>query len=425
MMMTYDIHQATHTTTMGVWTKLLGWCWWSYHQHWWYSHHLSTVSLAGTSGTKISTYFTGRIAADEEVLLFPTIATAFNDTHWQVPLHGWIFEPERDDRKRQALLSVLRRALQLQRDETESTTFIRRAQWFLVDNERWKSPQIEILGRTYRVPLSAKNGHFQGVACIQLDNHTADTTGPRCIQTTTNSSGTVMDTTRLLPLEARAIDGRVFTTQAHLVPPTHGWSVISDIDDTIKISNVTHKRTLLRNTFLKEFQPVPGMPELYQRWKERYNASFHFVSSSPYQLYTDLEAFRQRCGFPPATFHLKILRPKDKSLILKLLANPFKTKNATIAAILDRLPNRRFILVGDSGEKDPEVYGNLARLYPDQIHAIFIRKIILQHGRHSMRRNDEFSFNERMESAFKNVSSCKWSWFENPDEIDNVLNQST
>jgi phosphatidate phosphatase APP1 len=64
---------------------------------------------------------------------------------------------------------------------------------------------------------------------------------------------------------------------------SHGVSIISDIDDTIKISQVLKKRSLLKNTFYSYFKPVEGMSELYQKWQEQ-KCQFHYVSSSPWQL---------------------------------------------------------------------------------------------------------------------------------------------
>ncbi len=65
---------------------------------------------------------------------------------------------------------------------------------------------------------------------------------------------------------------------------SYGVSIISDIDDTIKISQVLSKRSLLKNTFYSYFKPVDGMNELYQKWSEQ-KCQFHYVSSSPWQLY--------------------------------------------------------------------------------------------------------------------------------------------
>lgn len=67
------------------------------------------------------------------------------------------------------------------------------------------------------------------------------------------------------------------------VPSAQGISVISDIDDTVKISNVLSKRLLLKHTFYSYFKPVEGMNELYQKWSEQ-QCQFHYVSASPWQL---------------------------------------------------------------------------------------------------------------------------------------------
>lgn len=67
------------------------------------------------------------------------------------------------------------------------------------------------------------------------------------------------------------------------IPSADGVSVISDIDDTVKISNVLCKRLLLKHTFYSYFKPVEGMNELYQKWAEQ-QCQFHYVSASPWQL---------------------------------------------------------------------------------------------------------------------------------------------
>lgn len=118
---------------------------------------------------------------------------------------------------------------------------------------------------------------------------------------------------------------RLFTPAAAellLIPPT-GLSIISDIDDTVKLSDVLNKRELLRNTFLREFVPVDGMAALYQHWEQQHDAVFHYVSASPWQLQPELEAFLRSSGFPLATFHLKSVRvnalPGSGDSLLNLL----------------------------------------------------------------------------------------------------------
>ena len=124
-----------------------------------------------------------------------------------------------------------------------------------------------------------------------------------------------------------------------LIPPT-GLSIISDIDDTVKLSDVLNKRELLRNTFLREFVPVEGMAELYRHWGEEHEAVFHYVSASPWQLQPELEGFLRNSGFPPATFHLKSVRlnalPGSGDSLLNLLEKgaSFKPRHIEVCTLL-------------------------------------------------------------------------------------------
>lgn len=345
---------------------------------------VAALSLGLLLGEKLEGYLTGTIHHDENVILFPTLAHQSNATHWEVPLHGWIFEPELDDKKRKAFVAILRQAI-----GSTDKDFLNRRLWpFLVDNERWKRPRISLLGETYRPNLSGKNGHFYRNISVSIDStkHLSD---------------------GILPMESLAKDGRKFEGRAHLIPP-QGISVISDIDDTIKITNVTDKSAMMKNTFTKTFEPVPGMAALYQRWEQESDARFHFVSATPFQLYSELENFRKKCNFPMATYHLKTIRPKGKS-VFRLIADPFKYKTTMLMSILDRFPKRQFVLVGDSGEKDPEVYGHIARLYPEQIRKIYIRKVVL--GEDATKRGRE---------AFARVDPSKWYFYDDASELSSL-----
>lgn len=166
-------------------------------------------------------------------------------------------------------------------------------------------------------------------------------------------------------------DGRVLEGgEIHLLRP-EGISVISDIDDTLKQSGVADKRQLLVNTFLNPYSPVSGMVSLYQQWS-RQGAAFHYVSSTPWQLFEQLEHFVSEWKLPKGSFHLKSIYWKDLSW-LKLLASPEGTKPKVIEPILRSFPYRKFILVGDAVERDPEIYASFAKRYPDRVVKVFIR----------------------------------------------------
>jgi hypothetical protein len=322
------------------------------------------------------------IKADEEVIFFPTAAHLDPESMaWVVPVHGWIFEPEDDSVWRGRLIDQLLERLELDPAARDDAWFRERARMFLVDNERGKMLQVRLAGRTFDLDRSAVNGHFTGRVRLE---------GEDLAERAQNA---------WLPVEAvmPKADRRRFTGAIQLVGP-EGLSVISDIDDTIKVSVVTDKRELLANTFLREFRDVPGMAGVYGRWAEA-GAAFHYVSSSPWQLFPALSAFMARKGFPKGAFHLKSLRLKDESF-LDLFAAPESSKIPTIDAILRAYRGRRFILVGDSGEKDPEIYGTIARRYGGQVVHVFIRDVSPL--------DDQ---GERFAEAFSGLPRNRWTVF--------------
>ncbi len=244
----------------------------------------------------------------------------------------------------------------------------------------------------FRMPPSSANGHFQTVLHVPIESDQIDLAKQQQ-HLKTISLQVVMGED-----DTRRFEGTCYVLNEK------GLSVISDIDDTIKISNVTSKQLLLKNTFLEEFEPVPGMAKLFAQWESDYQAAFHYVSSSPWQLYPELESFRERYHFPKASFHLKSIRPKDRT-ILNLFADPVITKTAEITRLVNRFPQRHFVLVGDAGERDPEIYGALARKYPNQIVAILIRDLSTVRDL------------VRYRAAFADVPGHLWMFFRDPEEI--------
>ncbi|UJR30867.1 hypothetical protein I4U23_018382 [Adineta vaga] len=190
----------------------------------------------------------------------------------------------------------------------------------------------------------------------------------------------------------------------------HGTSIISDIDDTVKISNVLSKRLLLKHTFYSYFKPVKGMSELYQKWYEQ-KCQFHYVSASPWQLYPALRCFFEKYKFPMGTVNLRKF-----SWSLEFF-NPTDTyKIETISKILDSYPLRKYICVGDSGELDPEIYSKLYTKYPKAIVHIFIRDVC--HTPTCLP-----TCEERYKKAFEDVPKERWTVFKDPDEIKSDINE--
>ncbi len=336
------------------------------------------------------------IARDEVVVFYPTYAHRTTDeTSWVLHIHGRVFEPEESSLKRAALLSMLRRSFGLSKAEEETATFNERVQAFLVDNERNKTVHIQLGEGVYRAGKSGPNGHFSSDLVLSNEQVSA-------IREQLSENANRLRFTAVLAAD----DERSFAGCVELIEP-RGLSVISDIDDTIKVSNVADRRALLANTFLRDFKPVDGMAALYRDWKGG-GAHFHYVSASPWQLHGPISAFLEDQCFPAGSVHMKMFRLKDSSA-LSLLAAQHKYKPEVIDKILTDFPQRTFVLVGDSGEQDPEIYGELARKHREQVLRILIREV-----------NASEESQARYESAFKDIPRGRWQVFSEPKEISGV-----
>lgn len=328
------------------------------------------------------------IKSDEEVVFFPTPAHLSADGEsWRLLIHGWIFEPEENDLLRRALLAQIADALNLQPGQPVTRTLKSRLRLFLRDNERGKTVRIRI-GRTeYSLAESDADGHFLDEVLV-----------PRAAAEKLARNG-------WLPFEAVMAPGdeRSFTGRCRLTRPS-GVTVISDIDDTIKVTQVTNRVLLVQNTFLRPFRVVEGMPKLYRRLAEA-GVEFDYVSLSPWQLYEPLAELLEQQRFPAGTFHLRRFRIKD-STFLELFADPVQAKLAVLRETLRAMPGREVILIGDSGEKDPEVYGRMAREFPRQVRLILIRDV-----------TNAATDAARFESAFRGVSPMRWQVFEKPADV--------
>jgi len=336
------------------------------------------------------------IKHDEVVVFFPTFGRQVEGVQaWELLIHGWIHEPEENSLIRRATIATFRKALGLEKSDEASLIFRQRARAFLVDNKRGKRVSIRLGQAEYQLGRSRPGGHFHGT--VRLSDGEVNRLVPE---------GQGM--TRHVPFQAvnRAGDNRVFEGIVQLIGPT-GVSVISDIDDTIKITQVVDKRAVLANTFLREFQEVPGMAALYRLWAKE-GACFHYVSASPWQLYVPLSGFLSATGFPSGSFHLSQFRWADTNLF-ELFASPEKTKRRVIEAILAAFPHRRFILVGDSAEFDPEIYAALAREHTDQIARILIRDP-----------GGQGVDGERFRGCFAGLPTTIWSVFQRPEDVEKI-----
>jgi phosphatidate phosphatase APP1 len=166
---------------------------------------------------------------------------------------------------------------------------------------------------------------------------------------------------------------RLSATEEVRVTGPRGVSVISDIDDTIKHSAIgSGAKEIFRNVFVRDLGDltIGGVKEWYSKMADL-GVQFHYVSNSPWQLYPLLVTFFAGAGLPKGSFHLK-----QYSGMLQGIFEPVaERKKGTLERILQDFPERHFILVGDSGEADLELYTDIVLSNPGRILGAFIRDV--------------------------------------------------
>lgn len=167
-----------------------------------------------------------------------------------------------------------------------------------------------------------------------------------------------------------------------LVPPTDAeYGIISDIDDTIIHSNAYSALGMSRIVFLNNARtrlPFAGVSEFYQALQlgrnGKRNNPFFYVSSSPWNMYDLLKDFLDLNHIPAGPLLLRDFG---------LLQNKFmggghmSHKFKEIQNILLTYPELNFVLIGDSGQEDANIYREVVKQFPTRILAIYIRDVQL------------------------------------------------
>ncbi len=177
-------------------------------------------------------------------------------------------------------------------------------------------------------------------------------------------------------LHPRSPDGNpVRSTGEVLVPKGARFGVISDIDDTVVRSSATSVLKMARIVLLNNAHtrlPFEGVNAFYKALQRGEDGDadnpIFYVSSSPWNIYDVLEDFLNVHGVPAGPLFLKDWSP---SVLGKHRAH----KLGTIRMLLRTYPELAFVLIGDSGEEDPEIYLQIVREHPGRIRAIYIRDV--------------------------------------------------
>ena len=304
--------------------------------------------------------------AGQRVFFFPTFADLDDAAEcWRLRIHGWVFEPVHESLFRRMLVHLMPRMFGVHTDAEQSDRLRRRVWPFVAGGTRSKQVEIEVGGVAHVLAPTGADGHVRATLSVPDEALAADIdeSSQRRYVRFKASGGT----------STAPIAGEV-----ELIPP-RGVSIISDIDDTIKISQVTDRQALLTNTFLHPFRAVPGMSGVYRRW-EAQGVSFHYVSGSPWQLYEPLRELMEAERFPRGSMDMRPVLLRQLRLVRfgraraeSVLGPPTDMKRAALREILQTFSERQFVLCGDTGEEDPELYGEMAAAFPAQVCRVYLR----------------------------------------------------
>jgi phosphatidate phosphatase APP1 len=190
-----------------------------------------------------------------------------------------------------------------------------------------------------------------------------------------------------MELELVAPTAIATTGEVFLPPPQCRYVVISDIDDTIMETGVASKLKMIWRLFMQgaesrvAFPGVAGLLQALHRGASGLEANpMLYVSRAPWSIYEVLDEFFNLHGIPVGP--ILFLREWGLTLQSPLPRRARDHKLELIRhmlALYDELP---FVLIGDSGQRDPEIYAQIVREHPGRVLAIYIRNVGRDPARH-------------------------------------------
>jgi phosphatidate phosphatase APP1 len=161
----------------------------------------------------------------------------------------------------------------------------------------------------------------------------------------------------------------------HIVDPDVRFGVLSDIDDTVMVTALPRPLLAAWNTFVLDEHArmaVPGMAVLYERLVTAHpGAPVFYLSTGAWNVAPALTRFLSRHLYPAGPLLLTGWGPTADRWFRSGRAH----KRDTLARLAREFPDVRWLLVGDDGQHDQEIYAEFAAAHPDNVAAVAIRRL--------------------------------------------------
>ena len=194
--------------------------------------------------------------------------------------------------------------------------------------------------------------------------------------------GGVVDVTipvRLAPgwnaIDLSIADAETVSSQVFVVEPRERFGLISDVDDTVWVTALPRPLVAAWNTFIVDEHAriqVSGMSVLYERIRrEHTGAPILYLSTGAWNIAPTLRRFLTRNLFPPGPFLLTDWGPTHDRFFRSGKAH----KREELRRLASEFPDIRWLLFGDDGQHDEEIYAEFAREHPRSVAAVCIRQL--------------------------------------------------
>jgi phosphatidate phosphatase APP1 len=190
--------------------------------------------------------------------------------------------------------------------------------------------------------------------------------------------------------------GRAVPVPVRVVGDDERVGIVSDIDDTVMVSMVPRALTAMRHALVDRVssrEAVPGMASLLSTIARvtgqaprapgttADDAPVIYLSTGAWNVVPTLKDFLARLDYPRGAFLMTSFGPSNTGW----LRSGLEHKRRELRRLAAELPGVRWILVGDDGQRDPQVYAEFAREHPDHVAGIAIRSLshlqqVMSHG---------------------------------------------
>ena len=181
------------------------------------------------------------------------------------------------------------------------------------------------------------------------------------------------------------LDGQSSTARVLVVGPEQRTIMVTDVDDTVMVTALPRPLLAAWNAFVlheNARRPVPGMAALYARWQRAHPGTPTFyLSTGAWNIAPALGRFLARHGYPAGPFLLTDWGPTNTGWFRSGQSH----KLHTLRRLMAELPHVSWVLVGDDGQHDPQIYADIAKEFPGRVELVAIRQLtpaqqVLAHG---------------------------------------------